>query len=103
MDKDTLVRFVCVRIWRSRMFFSRKKREQCRQLDEKLQRIQMNFENNYKDAAQENLREFEMLLGKILEEEHLSPGQADHYKKCLAEYSERMKNFTHKDQKPTWV
>ena len=43
----------------------RKKTGGNRQLDEKLQRIQMNFENNYKDAAQLNLREFEALLTEL--------------------------------------
>ena len=32
------------------------RRAAVRQLDEKLERIQNNFENNYKDAAQLNLR-----------------------------------------------
>ena len=39
------------------MFFGKQARA-ARQLDEKLERIQMNFENNYKDAAQINLKEF---------------------------------------------
>ena len=36
------------------MFF---KKEIEKQLDEKIKRIQNNFENNYKDAAQMNLKE----------------------------------------------
>ena len=68
-----------------------KKANAAKQLDEKLERIQNNFENNYKDAAQLNLKEFAALLGTYLEEGKLS------------ELEERLRNFTHKDQKPTWV
>lgn len=74
-----------------------------RQLDEKLQRIQMNFENNYKDAAQLNLKEFGALLGIFLEEGKLSEKQQEYYKRQLGELEAQLQNFTHKDQKPTWV
>jgi len=74
-----------------------------RQLEEKLQRIQMNFENNYKDAAQINLKEFEALLTSLSEAGKLSEGQKAYYYEKLSDYNSRMKNFTHKDQKPTWV
>ncbi len=81
----------------------RKKTGGNRQLDEKLQRIQMNFENNYKDAAQLNLREFEALLTELSEKGKLSEAQRNYYHDKLSEYNSRMKNFTHKDQKPTWT
>lgn len=74
-----------------------------RQLDEKLERIQMNFENNYKDAAQLNLKEFEALFHSLSEEGKLTDRQIAFYGEKLEEYNGRMKNFTHKDQKPTWV
>ena len=84
------------------MFFKRKSGGS-RQLDEKLQRIQMNFENNYKDAAQLNLKEFETLFTELSEAGKLSQAQKAFYQEKLSDYSGRMKNFTHKDQKPTWV
>ncbi len=74
-----------------------------RQLDEKLERIQMNFENNYKDAAQINLKEFEALFHGLSEAGMLSEKQKAYYSDKLEELNNRMKNFTHKDQKPTWV
>lgn len=73
-----------------------------KQLDEKLYRIQMNFENNYKDAAQLNLREFEELFLSLSEEGRLSERQKEFYGGKLGELQARMKNFTHKDQKATW-
>ncbi len=84
------------------MFF-KKKAGGNRQLDEILQKIQMNFENNYKDAAQLNLKEYETLLIELTERGKLSEHQKIWYNEKLSEYNDRMKNFTHKDQKPTWV
>lgn len=72
-------------------------------LDEKLDRIQKNFENNYKDAAQLNLKEFEDLLRSLSEEGKLSEKQKAFYGNQLEELNRRLKNFTHKDQKPFWV
>lgn len=85
------------------MMFFKKKAGGSRQLDEKLQRIQMNFENNYKDAAQLNLKEFEALLAELSDAGKLSENQKTYYSGLLSEYHARMKNFTHKDQKPTWT
>lgn len=85
------------------MLFFRKKRGSNRALDEKLQRIQMNFENNYKDAAQINLREFEEMYKALSEAGKLSDKQKAYYSERFSEYNARMKNFTHKDQKPTWT
>lgn len=85
------------------MFIFRKKADAARRLDEKLERIQMNFENNYKDAAQLNLKEFEALFGTFLEEGKLSEKQKAHYERQLADCEARLQNFMHKDQKPTWV
>ncbi len=79
------------------------KRAAVRQLDEKLERIQNNFENNYKDAAQLNLREFSELFHGMCGEGRLSEKQKAYYSSKLEELDERLKNFTHKDQKPTWI
>ena len=84
------------------MFWKRKSGAE-KQLDEKLDRIQKNFENNYKDAAQLNLKEFEDLLRSLSEEGKLSEKQKAFYGNQLEELNRRLKNFTHKDQKPFWV
>ena len=74
-----------------------------KQLDEKLHRIQMNFENNYKDAAQMNLKEMEVLFHELSQAGKLSDRQKNDYSNKLEELNGKMKNFKHKDQKPTWV
>ncbi len=73
-----------------------------KQLDEKINRIQNNFENNYKDAAQLNLKEFESMLADAKTSGKLKEKRVAHYEKMLSEYQNRMKKFTHKDQKCTW-
>ena len=73
-----------------------------KQLDEIIQRIEMNMSNNYKDAAQENLRELERVLGELEASGKIGEKQHLHYEGRLSAFRERMKNFTHKDQKPTW-
>lgn len=74
-----------------------------KQLDVIVQKIHMNMENNYKDAAQMNLKEFEELLQQLEEIGKLNDKQRLYYEGELGSFKERMKNFTHKDQKPYWV
>ncbi len=74
-----------------------------KQLDVLVQKIQMNMENNYKDAAQMNLKEFEELLQQLEENGKLNDKQRLYYEGELGSFKERMKNFRHKDQKPYWV
>ena len=73
-----------------------------KQLDEKINRIQNNFENNYKDAAQLNLKEFESMLTEAKNSGKLKEKRIVFYENKLAEYKSRMEKFTHKDQKCTW-
>lgn len=74
-----------------------------KQLDAIIQRIEMNVSNNYKDAAQLNLKELEAEMKKLEDDGRLNPKQKEYYDGRLSSFRERMKNFTHKDQKPTWV
>lgn len=73
-----------------------------KQLDDKINRIQNNFENNYKDAAQLNLKEFESMLCDIKNSGKLKEKRILFYEKKLNEYKNQMQKFTHKDQKCTW-
>ena len=74
-----------------------------RELDAIMNRIDSNVANNYKDAAQENLKEFEKLFGELTESGKLSEEQRAEYENTLSEYRSKMKEFTHKDQKPYWT
>ncbi|MBQ8821898.1 MAG: hypothetical protein IJZ82_04595 [Lachnospiraceae bacterium] len=74
-----------------------------KELDAIMNRIDSNVANNYKDAAQENLKEFEKLLSELVESGKLSEKQKIEYQNSLAEYRSKMKEFTHKDQKPYWT
>ena len=68
-----------------------------------VQKIRMNMENNYKDAAQMNLKELEELLGQLEAKGKLNAKQKAYYTGEVETFKSRMKGFTHKDQKPTWV
>lgn len=72
-------------------------------MDAIVQKIRMNMENNYKDAAQMNLKELEELVGQLDEKGKLNAKQKAFYTGEVDSFKRRMKNFTHKDQKPTWV
>lgn len=74
-----------------------------KQLDAVIQRIEMNVSNNYKDAAQSGLKEFETELQKLEAAGKINNKQKEYYEAKLSFFKARMKNFTHKDQKPTWV
>ena len=74
-----------------------------KQMEAVIIRMEMNMSNNYKDAAQENYNELMELYCKLVERNVLSGKQKEHYKGVIEEYSVKMKNYTHKDQKPYWV
>ena len=68
-----------------------------------MERIDSNMANNYKDAAQEYLKEFEVKLSQLVEAGQLKEDQKKPYEDLLDTYRIRMKGFTHKDQKPYWT
>ena len=86
-------------------FLKKKEKNQGKneQLDDLIRRIQVNASNNYKDAAQQNFREFEMTLAELTEGGKLNERQIAFYNEKLSAFQLQMKNFTHKDQKPTWT
>ena len=85
------------------MFGFLKKTGKNKQLEEIITRIEMNASNNYKDAAQAAFKEYEELLQSLLAENKLPARQKEYYKVRQESFKQEMKNFTHKDQKPTWV
>ena len=75
----------------------------CAELEDVLFRMESNISNNYKDAAQSNLKELAEKYERLLSEGKLNDKQKARYSDLLATYSERMKKFTHKDQTPYWT
>ena len=73
------------------------------ELEDVIFRMEANISNNYKDAAQSNLKEFEEKLGVLGAAGKLNEKQKVRYDSLLSEYKERMKKFTHKDQTPYWT
>ena len=85
------------------MFDFLKKPKKNRDLEALMERIDSNMANNYKDAAQEYLKVFEVKLSQLVEAGQLKEDQKKHYEDLLDTYRIRMKGFTHKDQKPYWT
>ncbi len=74
-----------------------------KELDEIIQRLEMNMANNYKDNAQDNLKELVTALNGMCKSGTLKPKVFDKYDEILSSYQEKMKGYSHKDQKPYWV
>ena len=85
------------------MFGFLKKAGKANSLDKIVQELEMNMSNNYKDAAQENLKELEKLLEQVYEDAKITKTHYLYYEDKISAFHEQMKNFTHKDQKPFWA
>ena len=73
-----------------------------RELDMIMTRLDMNMSNNYKDNAQMNLKELEEAFSKMKEAGQLKGSSLDKYEKMINGYAEKLKGYSHKDQKPYW-
>ena len=85
------------------MFDFLKQPRKVKELEDLLDRVANNISNNYKDAAQSYLKEYEAKLAELEEAGKLKENQAKYYHDELDSLKIRMKNFTHKDQKPYWT
>lgn len=74
-----------------------------KKLDEILEEMQMNMSNNYKDNAQKNLEEFESALSRFTEQGRIKEKSRVKYEETLTAFKERLKGYSHKDQKPYWT
>lgn len=74
-----------------------------RELESLLGGILSNEANNYKDAAQECLKEFEAKYNELAATNALNDKQKEYYGRLLSETQSRLQKFTHKDQKPYWT
>ena len=74
-----------------------------KKLDEILEEMQMNMSNNYKDNAQKNLEEFESALSRFTEQGRIKEKSRAKSEETLTAFKERLKGYSHKDQKPYWT
>lgn len=81
------------------MFGRQKKNEK---LEMKLKTLQMNFENNYKDAAKLNYQEYWRLLDELTESGELNEKQAAYYKERGEALRSRMEHFNHQNNVKTF-
>ena len=84
------------------MFAFLKGSKKNKELETIIARIDSNVSNNYKDAAQDALQEFQDTLQEFIAAGTLNDKQKTEYEARLASYRDNMKEFTHKDQKPYW-
>lgn len=73
-----------------------------KELDAILHRLEMNLSNNYKDNAQDDLKEFGATLVLLKESGRIKADSAAKYECILDEYKDKMVGYSHKDQKPYW-
>lgn len=74
-----------------------------KELDAIITRLYMNMSNNYKDNAQANLKELEEALDDMRKSGSVKAAVLSKYEQILDEYKEKMKGYSHKDQKPYWT
>ena len=73
-----------------------------KELDGIIQRLNMNMSNNYKDNAQDDLKDLETTINAFRTLGTVKPGILTKYDGILDELKEKMKGYSHKDQKPYW-
>ena len=79
------------------------KSKYAKELDNVILRIEMNMANNYKDNAQADLKELEEAFERFKDEGLLKEKDVSFYESRLKAYQERLKGYSHKDQKPYWT
>ena len=85
------------------MFGFLKKSKAAKELDRIIAEIDTNMQNNYKDAAQSAFKELEQKYNELTEADQLSDAQKSEYGIKIASFRERLKAYSHKDQKPYWT
>ena len=69
-------------------------------LEEIIARLESNMANNYKDTAQSDYKELEKMYEDLLQNGQLNDKQKTKYGSLLDNYKEKLKSYSHKDQKP---
>lgn len=71
-----------------------------KELDSIIQRLEMDMSNNYKDNAQDDLKELIAAVNNM--RDTLKPKVLSKYESIADSYKEKMAGYSHKDQKPYW-
>ena len=66
-------------------------------------KLESNMANNYKDAAQADFKDLENVYGELVSSGELNDKQKSQYDVVLEGYREKLKKYSHKDQKPYWT
>lgn len=74
-----------------------------RELENYIVRINMNMANNYKDNAQSDLRDLEARYEELKAAGVLKSKEIELFERQITGYRERLKGYSHKDQKPYWT
>lgn len=72
-------------------------------LEDIIAKLESNMANNYKDAAQANFKDLENVYGELVSSGELNEKQKSQYEVVLEGYREKLKKYSHKDQKPYWT
>ena len=78
--------------------FGSKKRKARQALDESWRSMEMSCENNYKDMAQEGLRDFETLLEQYYNEDLISEEDYAKRREQLAQKKIELSGYDHKQR-----
>lgn len=73
------------------------------QLEDIIAKLESNMANNYKDAAQADFRELERVYEELVSGGKLSDKQKSQYESIVEGFREKLKKYSHKDQKPYWT
>ena len=73
-----------------------------KELDRIIESLEMNMSNNYKDNAQDDLKELEAKLNDLRDAGALKGSTLSRYEVITGTFREKMKGYSHKDQKPYW-
>ena len=84
------------------MFGFFKKKKSVKELEDIIAEITGNMQNNYKDAAQSAFKELEQRYNELIEADKLSEEQKTEYSVKIFSFQEKLKAYSHKDQKPYW-
>lgn len=73
------------------------------QLEDAINKLNLNRSNNYKDAAQEDFKNLEAVFAKLCESGKLNEKQKSYYNDIVEDFRVKMDGYTHKNQKPYWT